>query len=160
LIRQLLIRGATCALPVVVAPRTPLVFRQWDVDTKMGTGVYDIPMPLDTAEVSPDVVIAPLHGFDPRGFRLGYGSGYFDRTLAALQNRPITVGVGFEISRLDSIYPQSHDIPLDFIVTEAGARRSPAGGMQAGGAQKATDAFRVGPSANFNGEVGQQARRL
>ena len=64
-------------------------------------------------------------GFDAANYRLGYGGGYFDRTLAALSPRPIAIGLGFELSRLATIFPQPHDIPLDLIVTEAGPQRRP-----------------------------------
>ena len=67
------------------------------------------------------MILLPLNGFDAAGYRLGYGGGYFDRTLAALSPRPLAVGVGFEINRLESIRPESHDQRLDWIVTEAGA---------------------------------------
>jgi 5,10-methenyltetrahydrofolate synthetase len=70
--------------------------------------------------VQPDIVIAPLVGFDRKGYRLGYGGGYFDRTLAALQPRPCAVGVGLEMMRLETIHPQPHDIPMALIVTENG----------------------------------------
>jgi 5-formyltetrahydrofolate cyclo-ligase len=75
------------------------------------------------AWLMPDLILLPLNGFDAAGYRLGYGGGYFDRTLAALSPRPLAVGVGFEINRLDSIQPESHDQRLDWIVTEAGAFR-------------------------------------
>ena len=60
--------------------------------------------------------------FDERGYRLGYGGGYFDRTLAALSPPPFTVGVGFEQAHVDSVQPQAHDIPMNSIVTERGIR--------------------------------------
>lgn len=110
--------GARGALPVVVAPRTPLIFREWDLDTEMAPGVYDIPVPISTPQVVPDIILVPLVGFDAKGYRLGYGGGYFDRTLAAMASRPATIGIGFELSRLPTIHPQWHDIPLDYIVTE------------------------------------------
>ena len=72
--------------------------------------------------VIPQAVLAPLVGFDRDCYRLGYGGGYFDRTLAALAPRPWAIGVGFELSRLETIYPQDFDIPMDLIVTEAGAQ--------------------------------------
>ncbi len=112
--------GATAALPVVVAPRTPMIFRQWWPGVETAPGVYDIPYPVDSPEVVPAAALVPLVGFDPGGYRLGYGGGYFDRTLAALESNPVTVGLGFEIARLKTIHPQPHDIPLDFIVTESG----------------------------------------
>ncbi len=82
---------------------------------------YGIPIPADGAVLIPDVVLLPLVAFDRCGFRLGYGGGYFDRTLVAIVPRPFTVGIGFEVARVDTIQPQAHDIPLDAVVTEAGA---------------------------------------
>jgi len=137
-------RGATCALPVVAVPKTPLVFRAWHADSFLEAGAYGIPVPVATAEVAPDIVLAPLTGFDTLGYRLGYGTGYFDRTLAALGNRPISMGVGFEVARLDSIHPQPHDVPLDFIVTERGMQRTRAGGRLASGEAKDERRIHVG----------------
>jgi 5,10-methenyltetrahydrofolate synthetase len=119
-------RGATCALPVVIASRTPLVFRTWQRDAALTPGVWKIPVPATGEEVVPDVVIAPLVGFDPGCYRLGHGGGFFDRTLASLARRPRIVGVGYARLALRTIYPQAHDIPMDVIVTEEGtmARRS------------------------------------
>jgi 5-formyltetrahydrofolate cyclo-ligase len=68
-------------------------------------------------------LIVPLLGFDAAGYRLGYGGGYYDRTLAAMAPRPLSIGVGYELGRLDTIHPQAHDIPLDAIVTENGSHR-------------------------------------
>jgi 5,10-methenyltetrahydrofolate synthetase len=119
-------RGATCALPVVIAPRTPLVFRRWQRGAALTPGVWNIPVPADGEEVVPDIVLAPLVGFDPDCYRLGHGGGFFDRTLASLARRPRIVGVGYARLALRTIYPQPHDIPMDVIVTEEGAvaRRS------------------------------------
>jgi len=69
---------------------------------------------------------APLVGWTAEGFRLGYGGGYFDRTLAALDPRPFAIGIGFDAARLETIYPQPHDIPVDLILTEAGILQPPA----------------------------------
>jgi 5,10-methenyltetrahydrofolate synthetase len=113
-------RGATCALPVVMAARSPLVFRRWQRGARLTPGVWNIPVPADGEEVVPDVVIAPLVGFDPGCYRLGHGGGFFDRTLASLARRPYVVGVGYERLALRTIYPQAHDIPMDVIVTEEG----------------------------------------
>ena len=65
-----------------------------------------------------------MNGFDAHGYRLGYGGGYFDRTLAALERRVLTIGVSYETLRLSTIHPQPHDIAMDFIVTEAGLYRA------------------------------------
>ena len=84
---------------------------------------YGIPTPMAGEWLIPDLILLPLNGFDSDGYRLGYGGGYFDRTLAALCPRPLAVGVGFEINRLPTIRPESHDQRLDWLVTEAGAVR-------------------------------------
>ena len=74
----------------------------------------------------PDVLLAPLVGYDLRGFRLGYGGGFYDRTLAAMPRRPVTLGVGFALGVLETICPQAHDIPMDVVITEqqAAVRRA------------------------------------
>ncbi len=95
-----------------------MAFRLWEPDTKMERGIWNIPVPAAAPPITPDVVIAPLVGFDRGCYRLGYGGGYFDRTLAAFAVRPLTVGVGYSSSELTSIRPQTHDIPMHMIVTE------------------------------------------
>jgi 5,10-methenyltetrahydrofolate synthetase len=123
-------RGARAALPVVVEKAAPLEFREWWPGAPMTKGVYDLPIPEGTAVVVPQALLIPPIGFDARGYRLGYGGGYFDRTLAALDPKPLRIGVAFEISRIATIHPQPHDIPMDFIVTEAGIHRMTAEGLQ------------------------------
>lgn len=118
--------GTQAALPVVVGEDAPLAFRHWAPATPLAPDRYGIPTPTAGEWLIPDLILLPLNGFDGEGYRLGYGGGYFDRTLAALSPRPLAVGVGFEINRLDSIRPEPHDQRLDWIVTEAGAFR-PAG---------------------------------
>jgi 5,10-methenyltetrahydrofolate synthetase len=113
--------GALAVLPVVVAENAPLAFRVWTAETPLAPDRYGIPTPVAGDFVQPDLILLPLNGFDGAGYRLGYGGGYFDRTLAALSPRPLAVGVGFETNRLDSIRPESHDQRLDWIVTEAGS---------------------------------------
>ena len=115
-------RGGTCALPVVVAPRTPVEFRPWHPGIPLARGVWDIPVPAEGAAVVPDIVIAPLVGFDAGCYRLGYGGGYYDRTLAALAGRTRAVGIGYELSRIPTIFPQPHDIPMDAIATQNGTK--------------------------------------
>lgn len=115
--------GTLAALPVVVEEGAPLTFRVWNAETPLVADRYGIPTPASGEFVTPDLILLPLNGFDSDGYRLGYGGGYFDRTLAALCPRPLAVGVGFEINRLASIAPQAHDQRLDWIITEVGAFR-------------------------------------
>lgn len=112
-------RGATAVLPEVVAKDAPLKFRKWWPGAPMAPGVYDIPVPAGTEILPPDAAVVPMNGFDNEGYRLGYGGGYFDRTLAALAPRPLAIGVSYELGRLATIFPQPHDVPMDFVVTEA-----------------------------------------
>lgn len=107
------------ALPVVLDKDRPLVFRPWTTSVPMKADRHGIPHPVLGAEVLPEVLLVPLNAFDAQGFRLGYGGGYFDRTLAA--HRVLAVGVGFELGRVDTVYPQDHDKPMDWLVTEAGS---------------------------------------
>lgn len=117
--------GVTICLPIVEQKAAPLIFRRWTPETPMMRGDWNIPVPPPEAEtLIPDITLAPLVGWDGAGFRLGYGGGYFDRTLAALAPRPVTIGIGFQSSRLCTIYPQPHDIPLDIILTQEGAQVS------------------------------------
>jgi 5-formyltetrahydrofolate cyclo-ligase len=126
--RTLRERGALTALPVVVAPREPLVFREWHPGVRLAHGALDIPYPVDSPEVQPEAVLLPMNGWDAQGYRLGYGAGFFDRTLASLAQRPVTIGVSYELARLDTIQPQAWDIPMDYVVTERGVyRRDPEG---------------------------------
>lgn len=120
LLRELYDRGGCPALPHVAEAKQPLEFRQWHPEVQMEAGVYGIPVPKDTPVVTPQVLIVPLVGFDSQGYRMGYGGGYYDRTIAACPHRPLLIGVGYELSRLDTIYPQPHDIAMDYVVTEAG----------------------------------------
>lgn len=123
LMRELLGQGWRAALPVVVEKRTALQFRLWTPDAPLIDGVWNIPVPRDGAVVTPDVVLAPVVGFDDDRYRLGYGGGYFDRTLVSLAHRPFAIALGFEFQHLDTIYPQPHDQRFDAVVTEAGIRR-------------------------------------
>jgi 5-formyltetrahydrofolate cyclo-ligase len=118
--------GVLVALPLVEVKAAPLVFRRWTPDTRMVRGDWNIPVPPpDAAQVTPEITLAPLVGWTDGGYRLGYGGGYFDRTLAALSPRPFAIGIGFESARLDTIFPQPHDIALQAIVTEAASRPVP-----------------------------------
>ena len=121
LVRDLHSRGWQLALPVVIEKAQPLVFRAWQPGVRMSRGIWNIPVPAEGDPVIPDVLLVPLVGFDNQGYRLGYGGGYYDRTLAAARIRPRTIGIGYEACRIRTIHPQSHDIPMSTIVTEQGA---------------------------------------
>jgi 5-formyltetrahydrofolate cyclo-ligase len=123
LIDTLIARGSAVALPAVVDKKGPLEYREWRPGEPLVDGVWNIPVPERRDVVTPQAVLAPLVGFDRQCYRLGYGGGYFDRTLAALSPRPRAIGVGFELSQIETIYPQPFDIPMDLIVTEAEIRR-------------------------------------
>lgn len=115
-------QGVTPALPVVVEKNRPMVFRPWQPKAAMRRGIWNIPEPASEETVVPDIALAPVVGFSDDGYRLGYGGGYFDRTLAALAPRPLTIGVGLEIQRIETIRPLPHDIKLDAIMTETTTR--------------------------------------
>ena len=106
-------RGTRAALPVGVTTRhAPLEFREWTPQTPMTRGFWNIPVPAAGPALIPDIVLAPLVGWD--------GAGYFDRTLAGLAPRPLAIGIGFEAARLATIFPQPHDIAMQAIITETG----------------------------------------
>lgn len=121
--------GVIIALPVMETRAAPLIFRRWTPETRMVRGDWNIPVPPpNAAALTPDVTIAPCLGWDERCYRLGWGGGYFDRTLAVMTPRPFTIGIALADARLATIYPQPRDIPLDLIVTGDGipASRRPA----------------------------------
>jgi len=122
-------RGAVTALPVVVAPRQPLVFRAWYPGVILASGPLGIPYPADSALVVPTAALVPMNGWDEAGYRLGYGGGFFDRTLASLAKRPVIIGVSYELAKITTIHPQSWDIPMDWVVTERGVYRRDPGGL-------------------------------
>lgn len=110
--------GRVAALPVV--DEAGMHFSAWTPDSVMTTGRYDIPVPAEDRPVEPDLLLVPVNAFDAHGYRLGYGGGYFDRTLARWLPRPKTVGVGFSLAAVDDLLAEAHDIPMDWIVTENG----------------------------------------
>lgn len=117
--RRLAVAGVALALPVVIEPKTPMRFRPWTPGAKLEPGIWNIPVPATREEVVPRLLLAPVVGFAD-GYRLGYGGGYFDRTLTRLGEGHEAIGVGYELGRLPTIHPQPHDIRLGRIATEAG----------------------------------------
>lgn len=123
-------RGALTALPVVVAPRTPLIFREWHPGVRLHPGALDIAYPVDSAEVVPQALLVPMNGWDGAGYRLGYGAGFFDRTLASLAPGTLAIGIGYEMARMETIHPQPWDVPLDWVLTERGAYQRRCGRLE------------------------------
>jgi 5-formyltetrahydrofolate cyclo-ligase len=124
-LRQVIDTGAAAALPVVTGPGAPLEFRPWTPEARMEPGRWITQHPALGPAVTPTALLIPLVGFDAAGHRLGYGGGFYDRTLAALGPRPLAIGIGFEMARLASIDPGRHDAPMDVIITEAGVFETP-----------------------------------
>ena len=117
---ELVARGSGAALPVIVEKNAPLAFWRWEPGMATRPGVWGIPVPASGEAVLPDCLLVPLVGFDGAGHRLGYGGGYYDRTLAALPGPPPAIGVGYAFQRLPDLRPQPHDRPMDAIATEEG----------------------------------------
>lgn len=118
-------RGFVTALPVVADRDAPLRFRRWAPGMELDAGPHrTVHPPVSAGEVAPDVVLVPLLAFDGHGGRLGYGGGYYDRTLQALRRRErkiIAVGVAFAAQRRDDLPLEPHDQRLDWVITEKGA---------------------------------------
>jgi len=153
LARRLRANGALTALPVVLAPRSPLVFREWHPGVALARGPLGIPYPPDAPEVLPDHVLLPMNGWDASGFRLGYGGGYFDRTLASLAKRPDVIGISLERARLETIYPQPWDVPVDYVVTERGLYRRDSEGLVFLGAPPTGEPSALASPVCYAGEI-------
>lgn len=127
LLQALHAEGHRIGLPVVAAKRTPLVFRQWAPGAPLVPGPFELLQPPEeAAELRPDMLLVPLLAVDRDGYRLGYGAGFYDRTLAALRARgprPLAVGIAYEAQRVEAVPREPTDEPLDWLVTEAGAAR-------------------------------------
>lgn len=128
LLDSLAARGHPLALPVVGTPDAPLVFRAWAKDDALVPGPFGTRTPGDEApEVTPRVVIVPLLAFDAAGWRLGYGGGYYDRTLAGLRRGPgtvLAVGIAYQDQQVDAVPRAPYDERLDWVVTETAAYRA------------------------------------
>ena len=107
-------------LPVMNRETKQLRFHQWYPGCPMEEDAYDIPKPKGTDILMPTLLIVPCVGFGPGGVRLGYGGGFYDRTLAALDPRPATVGIGYAHGYIPWLEAEPHDIPLDAMLTEDG----------------------------------------
>ena len=105
------------ALPVIDGD--VLQFHAWTADSPMRAGDFGIPVPAQGRAVQPECLLIPCLGFDAMRFRLGYGGGYYDRTLTALIPFPLVVGIAFEAARLQTIHPLPHDTKMDVVITDA-----------------------------------------
>lgn len=108
------------ALPVVNKVHKTLTFHDWYPGCRMEEDAFGIPKPKDTEALRPTLLLVPCVGYGPEGYRLGYGGGFYDRTLATLQPRPFSVGLGFAYGYVPEFRPGSHDIALDAILTDTG----------------------------------------
>ncbi len=118
-------RGARICLPVVVEKNQPVEFHLWTPHCAMAKGIWNIPVPATPAPVQPDVVIVPLLGVDEKGYRLGNGGGYYDRTLARLPQDLMTIGVGQPFAQMKTIFPMPWDIPMKTVLLADGSVPGP-----------------------------------
>lgn len=114
--------GATLALSVCTDPPEPMRYRRWTEGADLEQGLWNLPVPPASAgEILPNLLLVPLLGWDVARHRLGFGTGYVDRTLAQ-GPRPFAIGFGLQSARLSTIHPLPHDRALDLIVTECGVQ--------------------------------------
>ena len=126
LIAKLAMKGYRLCLPVMQGKNLPLVFRAWAPGDAMGEAVWGIREPLpDKPVLEPDIVLAPLLAFDAEGWRIGYGGGFYDRTLERLRAmKPvIAVGLGYDEQKVDAVPHLDYDQRLDWVLTPSGPHR-------------------------------------
>lgn len=117
--------GCICCLPVVTGPAEPLMFRKWTPDTELQTGAFNVAVPSADAEpITPRIVLTPLLAFDDRGYRLGYGGGFYDRTLSELRRSGdiFAVGMAYSGQHEDKLPTDKYDQPLNAVITECYSR--------------------------------------
>ncbi len=115
-------------LPVIDKQSKQLRFQMWFPGCEMEEDAYGIPKPKDTPVFHPTLLLVPCVGYGPGGVRLGYGGGFYDRTLATLEPRPVTVGVAYAHGFVPWLEPEPHDVPLDAVLSDEGlAWRGPRG---------------------------------
>jgi 5-formyltetrahydrofolate cyclo-ligase len=121
LMQRLADKGARLSLPVITARGQGLRFRSWSPDDRLVRGALGILEPSPgAAEVTPEIVLVPLAGFDKTGHRIGYGAGHYDRTLAQLRkSRPVTaIGLAFAAQQVEAVPALEHDVALDYVLTD------------------------------------------
>ena len=123
LMKALFLEGRKICLPVVIKQSLPLIFKEWTPETEMKTGHLKIPVPLTDKELVPDLIISPLLSYDKQGVRLGYGGGFYDRTVADLRKKRTVLYLGIAFTEQKSylnIPKEDHDIVLDGIIDSFG----------------------------------------
>ncbi len=123
LLKMLAANGHPIALPVIERKGAPLIFRAWELDTPLKPGAFSVPVPgEDAARLIPEIVLVPLLAFDARGTRLGYGAGFYDRTLCALRarGRVTAIGIAFNEQQVEAVPGDAYDEALDWVLTPSG----------------------------------------
>jgi 5-formyltetrahydrofolate cyclo-ligase len=131
LLRRLSGDGVRLVLPVMQGKGQPLIFRAWTPGDAMDSGVWGIAEPkADKPALDPDVLLMPLLAFDRQGWRLGYGGGFYDRTLQGLRARKavVAVGLGYDEQEIDAVPRLDYDQRLDWVLTPSGPRKCPSAG--------------------------------
>ena len=120
ILRELLRKGHPCALPHVTGEGAPLLFRQWDENMTMTTGKYGVHEPSSNVTLMPDIILVPVLAFDAKGNRLGYGAGFYDRTIARLkkQKNILTVGLAYEMQLYGGLPVEENDVKMDMVITD------------------------------------------
>ncbi len=113
-------RARKIGLPVVNKATKTLTFHRWYPGCPMEEDAYGIPKPKDTEIIEPTLLFVPCVGYGIGGYRLGYGGGFYDRTLNELQPKPYTVGLGYTHGFLPDLEPEPHDVPLDALLNDNG----------------------------------------
>lgn len=115
-------RGHRTCLPVIDGAGRPLKFREWSPGAEMVDGPFGAAIPADGAWLAPQVLLVPLLAFDRRGYRLGYGGGFYDRTLERLRaaGPVLAIGLAYSAQMIDEVPTDSNDQRLDLILTETG----------------------------------------
>lgn len=124
LAEKLWAKNKQICLPSVVENNQPMIFRAWQRGDELIAGAHNIKIPDENAPILvPDIIIMPLVAFDKKGNRLGYGKGYYDRTIAQMDKKPLLIAYAFSVQEVENIEYESHDVPLDYLVSEKEVRK-------------------------------------